>query len=85
VAEVREADDRLAAHAQHLAQDALGVVHRLEGLREDHVLEGLVGEEREAALEVDLEHVDVVRHAGEHAVVVDLDRRSPGAWFACHR
>jgi hypothetical protein len=45
------------------------------------VIEGTVGEGREAVLQVHLQHVDVVADALEHLGVVDLARRSraPGA------
>ena len=39
VAEVRERDDRLAADAQHLDDELLGVAHRLQRLRQDHAIE----------------------------------------------
>ena len=72
MAEIRKADDRLAPDAQHLAQDAFGMAHRLQRLRKDHAVERMIREQRQPALQVDLQHVDVVRHAGDHAVVVDL-------------
>ena len=73
VAEVGERDDRLAADAQHFDDDLLGVAHRLQRLRQDHAVERRVVEAGEPLLQVALQDVDAVAHAGEHAHVVDLD------------
>ena len=87
VAEVRKRDDRLAADAQHLVDDVLGVPHRLQRLRQDHAVERRVVEAGETGLEVALQHVDAVADAREHAGVVDLDavagaRRARAARYA---
>src|SRR5439155_4921992 len=73
VAEVREADDHLAADAQHLAHQELGAMDGLQRLGEHDAVERVVGEERQAALQIDLQHVYIVGYAVEHALVVDLD------------
>jgi hypothetical protein len=71
--EIREGDDRLAAHAQHLGHDIVGVAHRLQRLRQDHAVEGRVVEPRKPRLEIALQHIDAVGNAREHTSVVDLD------------
>ena len=48
VAEVRERDDGAASHAQHLAQHFQRRARFLQGLAQDHVIEGLVREDRPA-------------------------------------
>ena len=72
VPEVGKRHDRLLAHAQHLAHQQLDAVDGLQGLRQDHVVEGVVLEQGEARFQVELQDVDVVAHAGEHFRVVDL-------------
>ncbi len=72
-AEIGEGDDRLAPDAQHVEDDLLGAAHRLQGLRQDHAVERSGVESREAALEVALDDVDAILHAGEHVGVVDVD------------
>ena len=47
-------------------------MNRLQRLGENHAVEGMVAEEREAAFQVDLENVDIIVHAVEHRGVVDL-------------
>src|SRR5262249_20670822 len=49
------------------------VAHRLQRLRQDHAVEGSRVEAREPALEVALDHVHAVLHAGEYVGVGDLD------------
>src|SRR5450759_390477 len=73
VAKVGESDDDLAADAQHFADYALAAPHRLQRLRQDHVIERAVGESRQPAFEVALDNVDAVPHARENTLVVDLD------------
>ncbi len=41
VTEIREGDDDFLAHAQHLLHDVFGVIHGLQGLRQDHHIERL--------------------------------------------
>src|SRR3954463_12136754 len=72
MAEIRKADDYLRTHPQHFLHQELGAMDGLQRLRKDHEVEGTVGEERKAALQVDLQHVDVVRDAIEHRGVVDF-------------
>jgi hypothetical protein len=69
---------RLAADAQHLLQQRLLAMDRLQRLGEDRDVERPVGEGGEAVLQVHLQHVDVVLQALEHVRVVDLDAVARG-------
>ena len=75
-------DDRVAADAQHLVDDVLDVVHRLQRLREHHDVERGVLEAGEPALEVALDHVDAVGEAREHALRRDLHAVAVGVALA---
>ena len=59
VAQVYEAYDGLFADSEHLLEDEVGVLQSLDGLAEDDEVEGVVGEDPEA-----LVHVDVYHRAG---------------------
>jgi hypothetical protein len=48
-------------------------MHRLQRLRDDHVVEGLVLEAGQPALDVHLDHVDAVADAAKDAFMIDLD------------
>ena len=71
--EVRETDDADAAHAGGLEQHLLGIAQMLQGLQLQHHVEAAVLEQRQAVLEVELQHVDAAPGAGQQLVVVDFD------------
>ncbi|CFN80896.1 Uncharacterised protein [Bordetella pertussis] len=73
VAEVGKRHHAMARHPRHFAQDVLGTVHGLQGLRQHHGVELLVVEQRQAIFQVLLDDLDAALHAGDHVVVVDLD------------
>src|SRR5690606_28356322 len=58
VAEVGEGEDGLAADAQHVFDDAIRIVHRLQRLGHDHGIETLVFEVVQAVVEVLVDDVD---------------------------
>ena len=72
VTEVREGNDALAADTQHFTHDIFAAAHRLQRLREDHVVERIVRERRQSAFHIALDYVNAVSGACQHAVVVDL-------------
>jgi len=66
VAEVGEADDRVAPHAQHVVEHALRLGQLLQGMGEDDGVERPIGVLRE--------HLgDVALHGGEAALEAGLD------------
>ncbi len=73
VAPVGEADDRLPADAQHLAQDHGRVVQERQRLAEDHPVEAGVRIVGQALLQVALAHAQPAAHAGQHPLFGDLD------------
>jgi hypothetical protein len=75
----------LAADPQHLADDALGAAHGLQGVRQDDVVEGLVAKTGQTALEVALDDVEAGRHALRDAVDVEVDAVALDPLFRCSR
>jgi hypothetical protein len=59
--------------AQHLAENALGGVHGLQGLRNDGPIERMVFETEQPRFDIHLDHVDAVANTGENAFRVDFD------------
>jgi len=79
VREVREADDRLVAHACRLAQHLLGVAQVLQGVELQHDVEAVVVEDRQAVFQVELQHLHAAADALRHQRVVDLDAEAAAA------
>ena len=73
IREVRKAHDASSSHTHDLIQDALHVPDALKRLAEHDEVELVVGERREAVIEVGLHHVQPAPHAVENGPLVDLD------------
>src|SRR5581483_6760861 len=73
MAEIRADDDRLARAPHQVLDHALGVAGRLECLRQDHIVEGLVGILGEIGIGIALHHREALRHAGIDARLAELD------------
>ena len=71
--EIRERDDAAAAHACGFAQHGFGVAQVLQRVDLQHQVEGIVLEQRQAFVQIELDHVDAGAHAGQHMLVADLD------------
>ncbi len=70
--EVGERDDARVAHAHGLLQHGFGVAQVLEGVDLQHHVEAVVGKDRQAAIQVHLQHVDAAFGAGQQFSVFGI-------------
>jgi hypothetical protein len=82
VREIGEGDDAQLAHARRLAQHGLGIAQVLQRVDLQHHVEGVVVEDRQALVQVQLDHVDAALDAGQHVLVGDLDAVAAAAALA---
>ena len=73
MAEIGERHDGAPTDAQHLLQHAPGLAGRLQGLRENDIVEGVVGIIGEIRIGVALNHEEALRHAIIHAALRQFD------------
>ena len=73
MAEIREGHDAPAPHAQHFAQHPPRLPRFLQGLAEDHVIEGVVGIVGQPLIDIALKHGDPARDRAAHFLARDLD------------
>ena len=71
--EIGERHDGALADAQHLPQHPARLARRLQGLAQDHVVEGVGGIVAQVGVGVALDHRQPARHAGVDAGLADLD------------
>ncbi len=76
VAEIREGNDGVLADPQEVVEYRLRVVGRLQRLRQDHIVEAVVGIEDEVVVGVALDHRQAARHAFVDAALRQLDAAS---------
>ena len=73
MAEIRERHDGAAADAQHVFQHHARLPRRLQRLRQDHVVEGIVGIIRQVGVGVALDHRESLGDALVDALARKLD------------
>jgi len=72
-AEIGERDDGAPADAQEILQHDLGLACRLKRLRQDHIVEGIIGIIDEVGVGVTLHHRKALGHAAVDALPRQLD------------
>ncbi|VTR67946.1 conserved hypothetical protein [Desulfosarcina cetonica] len=78
VAEVGKADHALAAHAQHFPDQGRRIIDLLQGLGQDHVIEGVVGIVLDLLVDVPLQDRHALGDATGHAGFIDVDTGTDG-------
>ncbi|OQB36556.1 MAG: hypothetical protein BWY06_02759 [Candidatus Latescibacteria bacterium ADurb.Bin168] len=80
MAEIRERDDPLFAHPDHLLQHGERPVERLHRFFQHHEVETLVGEHPETVIKVGLEDGNTVGNAFQHFCAIDLHSLSTNSF-----
>ena len=73
MAEIGERHDRMPADAQHVLEHQARMPRRLQRLRKDHVVEGVIGVVGEVGVGVALDHREPLGHALVDPLARELD------------
>ena len=76
ISKVREADDGMASDAEHLAENGLGFLDDLEGLTQNDIIIGFVGEDVQAGIQVILEDTDASFGTLEDILLTESDAQA---------
>ncbi len=72
VAEVGKGHDAFPPYPQHFLQQLLRVAYHLQGLGQDHIVEGLIGEWGESLIHVHLNDLDAGLQGTHHVVRINF-------------